>query len=164
MHSNTRKNEVNTKSSIPLTQSAGQTAMNSTSGNANSTGGQISRQGITGSEMQNNKEGGFTEHEYISGRTMMYSASETVNSSHIGGTMDHQGVIVGESESNRGVFTELEDISDARTMVYSSSGTVTNSQAAGKIYRYEPIEGGMRSSKDSGIGEQDNVRDRKSVV
>ena len=157
MHSNTRKTKVNTKSSITLPQSAGETVLNSTSANANISGGQISLKGIAASEMQCNKEDGFTEHEYICGRTMMYSASETVNSSHIGGKIDHQGVIVDELENNRGVFAENESISGGRTMVYSASGTVTSSQAAGKIYRYGSFEGGMRSSKDSGIGEQDNV-------
>ena len=119
--------------------------------------GHISLQGMAGSEMQSKKEGGFIEHKYISGRTMMYPASETVNSSGIGEKMDHQGVIVGELERNRSVFTENQDTSGGRTMVYSSSGTVTSGQAAGKIYRYGSVEGGMRSSKDSGIGEQDNV-------
>ena len=157
MHANTRNNKVNTKSSITFPQSVGETTLKSTSGYANSSGGQISLQGIAASEMQCNKEDGFTEHEYVSGRTMMYSASEPVNSILIGGKMENQGVIVGELESNRGVFAENEDISGGQTMVYSSSGTVTSSQAAGKIYRYGPFEGGMRSSKDSGIGEQDNV-------
>ena len=150
MHSNTRKTKVNPKSSSTLPQSADQTAMNSISG------GHISLQGIAGSEMQSTKEGGFIEHEYLSGRTMTYSASETVDSSGIGGEINHQGVIVGALESNRGVLTENQDLSGGRTMVYSSSGTVTSSQAAGKIYRYGSVEGGMRSSKDSGIGEQDN--------
>ena len=119
--------------------------------------GHISLQGMAGSEMQSKKEGGFIEHKYISGRTMMYSASETVDSSGIGEKMDHQGVIVSDLERNRSVFTENQDTSGGRTMVYSSSGTVTSGQVAGKIYRYGSVEGGMRSSKDSGIGEQDNV-------
>lgn len=119
--------------------------------------GHISLQGMAGSEMQSKKEGGFIEHNYSSGRTMMYSASETVDSSGIGEKMDHQGVIVGELKRNRSVFTENQDTSGGLTMVYSSSGTVTSGQAAGKIYRYGSVEGGMRSSKDSGIGEQDNV-------
>ena len=157
MHSNTKKTEVNTKSSVALPQSARETALNSTSGYANSSGGQISLQGIAASETQCNKEDSFTEYEYISGRTMMYSTSGHVNSSHVGGKTENQGVIVGELESNRDVFTENEDISGERTMVYSSSGIVTSSQAAGKIYRYGSFEGGMRSSKDSGIGEQDNA-------
>ena len=157
MHSNTRKTKVDAKSSITLPQSAGETAFKSPSGNANGSGGQISLQGIAASEIEFSKEDGITEHEYIFGRTMMYSASETVNSSHIGGKMENRGVIIGELESNRGVFTENEDISGERTLMYSESGTVTSSQAAGKIYRYGSFEGGMRSSKDSGIGEQDNV-------
>ena len=155
MHSNTTKTKVNTKSSITLPQSAGETALKSSSGYADGGGGQISLQGIAASEIECKKENGFTEREYISDRTMMYSASHTVNSSHIGGK--NRGVTVGELESNRGVFTENEDISGERTMMYSESGTVTSSQAAGKIYRYGSFEGGMRSSKDSGIGEQDNV-------
>ena len=159
MHSNTRTTKINTKSSITLPQSAGETALKSPSGYANSSGEQISLQRIAAGEMQCNKEDGFTEHaEYISGRTMMYSASETeLNSSHIGGKMENRGVIVDELESNSGVFTENEDISGERTMMYSEVETVTSSQAAGKIYRCGSLEGGMRSSKDSGIGEQDNV-------
>ncbi len=134
--------------------------MYSTSGNANSDlgGEQLGRQGVSEGEMQSTRESGFTEREHISGRrTMMYSASETVNSSHIGGKMDYQGVIGGESQSHKGGFTEHNDISGGRTMMYSSSGTITSSQSAGKMYRHGAIEGGMRTSKDSGLGEQDNV-------
>ena len=164
MHSNTSKNKVSTKSNIPLPQSGGRTLMYSSSANVSSkhSDGQVSRYGVTGVEMQSNKED-FKEHEYVSGgRTIAYSATETTKS-HIGGKMDSYGVIDGH-EQNTSSFTKHGDMSSRQTMNYSSSGTITSSQAAGKVYRQGGIESGMRNSKDSGFGEHDNVSQQSGEV
>ena len=164
MHSNTSKNKVSTKSNIPLPQSGGRTLMYSSSANVSSkhSDGQVSRYGVTGVEMQSSKED-FKEHEYVSGgRTIAYSATETTKS-HIGGKMDSYGVIDGH-EQNTSSCTKHGDMSSRQTMNYSSSGTITSSQAAGKVYRQGGIESGMRTSKDSGFGEHDNVSQQSGEV
>ena len=114
---------------------------------------QWSGYGVTEVQMQSSKEA--LNHGYVpGGRQITYSVSGTTNS-HVGRKMDSCGVI-DESEQKTKSFTG-EGHLFGQTMVYSSTGGITSSQAAGRLYRQDGNEGGMRTSKDSGFGENDSV-------
>ncbi|PFX23344.1 hypothetical protein AWC38_SpisGene12101 [Stylophora pistillata] len=158
MHSNRNENKVSLKSNIPVLQSSGRTlTYSSSSSSANISSDhnkeQWSGYGVTEVQMQSSKEALY--HGYVpGGRQITYSVSATTNS-HVGRKMDSCGVI-DESEQKTKRFTG-EGHLFGQTMVYSSTGGITSSQAAGRLYRQDGNEGGMRTSKDSGFGENDSV-------